>query len=281
MARVIKKLSELMALTALCSLLFSCASSSGKAEADALSLLGKEADMYFYVPVNENRPLVENLMCLMVGMDESDASLLASRIDLLYISLGNEALKSVRIYAEGSFPSIGQKMALTEKNGWEKKSYTPKDSSEKIDYYSSASSFNVAFPTTKKLIAAQDIFGMLDNLANPYAEIPECESWFYGQEHDEDAMLFYVAEPASFMKKMVGSIAEKWCDNVYGDIRLDEKSSSYSATLYLELSNPKTQKALEGLIKTLTSMEVSPVGENILKIENMRLSEQELMNVLR
>ena len=264
MARVIKKLSELIALTALCSLLFSCASSSVKTEADPLALLGKGADMYFYVPVKENRPLVENLMCLMAGMDENDASLLASRIDLLYISMGNEALGSVRIYAEGSFPSIGQKMALNEKNGWGKKSYTPKDSSEKIDYYSS-DSFNVAFPSTKKLIAGQDIFSMLDNLNYPYAELPECESWFYGHEHDDDEMLFYVVEPASFMKKMVGSIAEKWCDKVYGDMRRDGKTSSYSVTLYLELANPKTQKALEGLIKTLTGMEVSSVGENILK----------------
>ncbi len=281
MTKAIKKLSELIALTVICSLLFSCASSSRKAEAKPLAVLGVGADMYFYVPVKENKPLVENLMSIMAGMDENDASLLASRIDSLYISIGKDVPESVKVYAEGSFPSIGQKMALKEKNGWEKNSYTPKDSSEKIEYYSSVSGFNVAFPTTKILIASQDIFPMLDNYTYPHAELPECESWFDGQEHDDKAMLFYVVEPASFMRKMVGSIAEKWCDNVYGEIKKDGKTSSYYATLYLELSNPKTQKSLEGLIKALTGIEVSSVGDNVLKIQDLKLSEQDVMNVLR
>ena len=280
MPEALKKLSRVLALTMACAFLASCASSSKNRKVKPLSVLGEGSDMYFYVPVKENRALVENLMCSVAGMAEKDAEILASRIDSLYLGLASDISGSIKIYAEGSFPSIGQSLALTEKNGWKKTSYTPQDSTEKIEYYYSDYGFNVAFPTTKKLIVSNDIIPLLDNFYSLYSLEPECEKWFNGQEHDEDAILFYVVEPAAFMKKIVGSIAEKWCDNVYGEIKKGSEKTSYTADLYLELSNPKVQKSLEGLIKALTGMDVSSVGDNVIKIQNMKLSEQDVMNVL-
>ncbi len=281
MPEALKKLSRVLALTMACTLIASCASSSKNAKVKPLSVLGEGSDMYFYVPVKDNRELVENLMSSLGGIAEKDADLLASRIDTLYLGLANDIRGSIKIYAEGSFPSIGQSLALTEKNGWKKTSYVPQDSSVKIEYFYSDSGFKVAFPTTKNMMVSNDIIPLLENFYSLYPSEPECEKWFNGQEHDQDAILFYVVEPADFMKKIVGSIAEKWCDNVYGEIKKDGKTSSYSATLYLELSNPKIQKSLEGLIKSLTGIEVSSVGDNVLKIQDLKLSEQDVMNILR
>ena len=281
MPEALKKLSRFVALSIACTLVVSCASSSRTMEVKPLSVLGEGSDMFFYVPVKDNRELVETLMCSFIGLAENDAHLLASRIDSLYLGIGKNVGESIKVYAEGSFPSIGQNIALTEKNGWKKTSYAPQDSSEKIEYFYSDFGFSVAFPTTKKMMVSNDIIPLLDNYYSAYPAEPECEHWFNGVEHDSTAILFYVEEPADFMRKMVGSIAEKWCDKVYGEIKKDGKTSSYSATLYLELSNPKTQKSLEGLIKALTVMEVSSVGDNVLRIENLKLSGQDVMNVLR
>ncbi|MBO4319957.1 MAG: hypothetical protein J5857_05755 [Treponema sp.] len=281
MPEALKKLSRVLALTMACAFLASCASSSKNRNVKPLSVLGEGSDMYFYVPVKQNIILVENLMSSATGMAQKDADLLASRISSLYLGLSNDTTGTIKIYAEGSFPSIGQSLALTEKNGWKKTSYTPQDSNEKIEYYYSDSGFNVAFPNTKNLIASNDILPLLDNFYFLNPSKPECDKWFSGQEHDADAILFYIGEPAAFMSKIVGKIAEKWCDNVYGEMKKIKDSSSYNVTCYLELSNPKTQKSLGTLIKTLTGMEISLIDDNIIKIEGLSLTEQDVSSIIR
>ena len=276
----LKKLSRFIALSIACTLVVSCASSSRNVEVKPLSVLGEGSDMFFYVPVKDNRELVETLMCSVVGIAENDAHLLASRIDSLYLGMGKAVSDSIKVYAEGSFPSIGQSLALTEKNGWKKTSYTPQDSSLKIEYFYSDFGFSVAFPTTKNMMVSNDIIPLLDNFYSSYTVEPECEKWFYGQEHDSDAILFYVQEPADFMRKIVGSIAEKWCENVYGEIKKTKETSSYTVSCCLELSNPKTQKSLGALIKTLTGMEVSFIGDNIIKIDDWMLTEQDVIKIM-
>ncbi|MBO7638536.1 MAG: hypothetical protein J6S91_06125 [Treponema sp.] len=280
MPEALKKLSRVLALTMACAFLASFASSSKNRDINPLSVLGEGSDMYFYVPVNDNMELVETLMSSVVGIAENDAHLLASRIDSLYLGMGKTAGESINVYAEGSFPSIGQSIALTEKNGWKKTSYTPQDSSLKIEYFYSDFGFNVAFPTTKNMMVSNDIIPMLDNFHSSYSVEPECGQWFNGHEHVEDAILFYVVEPGEFMKKIVGSIAEKWCDNVYGEIKKDKGTSSYSVSCCLELSNPKTQKSLGTLIKTLTGMEVSFIDDNIIRIDDWKLSAQDVIRFM-
>lgn len=101
-------------------ILSSCAVKKPFSPIDPLAVLGSQCNMYFVIPVIQNKPLISQIISNMDDADSLKSAL--DRTELLYAGLCNEqnTERYTSLLAFGSYPKAVSSILFSHKKGWKK-----------------------------------------------------------------------------------------------------------------------------------------------------------------
>ena len=123
-----------------------------------LNVLPENSDIYLYFPVKENAFLASRIFqTFFPSISSGDREDLINRCVALYVAVKED---KATILVEGSFPSIGVNVALSEKNGWTKQKDSSLPGTDTYYMYKDLS-YKIAFPTSSLCIISYDLHAVL------------------------------------------------------------------------------------------------------------------------
>jgi hypothetical protein len=239
-------------------LLFSCKSAPQVSNVESLDLIDPDSPMLIYIPVESNQEFLAYAFEQFAGINKDDASKVITRTQNVAVSAsgGNG---SYQIALKGSYPSIGIKSALSEKNG-----FTPGHSTATAVPYpvydNARQKIQVTSPDNSILGISQNTESMLvryegqikvlsENLeaANSH-NISELVYNFL-TDCPQNEIKFYSNNPAAFVSVFLGKVSNMGLTSLCGSLTNSKKANTFALRLELELANPATAKAVCAMLK--------------------------------
>ena len=285
-----------------------CASQKGMvSDADYMSLLPEDAEIYLCFPVQDNPSIAGELVAAFAPqMEVQDIKKLTKRFDTIYGAVKGKEFSAV---ATGSFPKLGLGFALKEKNGWKK----IKDSAVPVTgsfYQYKNLPFQIAFPSSSLMMIAPQVDSLLNSYQqqlegsvlvaeNPFAQfVSDHEQAFIGNATLSDSnptstsIDFYVSDVVSIILPLLKTslpINLPFTD-LYGSFIPErigaQGEEGYSFVAYVGLSDARVMKASLATLKFVArglgiELEYSSVGEETIKISGITLSQKDLGDLLK
>lgn len=262
-----------------------------------LVLLGDDCDMYFSIPVTEEKELVTQFLTGFIpGVTEKDAAQLADYVPRIYagVTQGNKTT-TYKITGKQTFPKIAIKTNLTEKKGWSKQSYEAFSSEEAVAlgypnkftfYVNRQAGMQLSFPETGVFCCTANIFPMLEKIAvrEPLEE-NDINSFLTEESPD---IHFYVKTPAAFIEKISGVKAALGMEYITGSLinikENDQKSENYSLDLKVTVVNSKTMKAVLRIFTIAFKMfngEAEQIDETTIRLTGLTMSREQIIAMLK
>ncbi|MBQ4377686.1 MAG: hypothetical protein II821_00605 [Treponema sp.] len=291
------------------SLFLSCKSTPDLAPVDAFELLDGDAAMYLTIPVQNNQSFVSSAIQKVARVAQNDAEKIAGRLDMAYVAVGSDG--RVQLSCGGNIPTTFIGMALNEKNGW---NAGAKDG--QVFYTSSATGFELCIPSDSNVFLASDIGRMAkrynkiaysvyseENLKkNKNADtilayknssekllsefLKEYDYKFLHENISSNIML-YSPNPKFFLRNFLGAVdVRTTISSIYGTVAPYNKVNGYdyTVTLVLNLSDSRTVKATEALLKVgLFGMasKISQTGQSQITIVDLLLTKNQILSLVR
>lgn len=267
---------------------------------DAFDVLDDEGAMYISIPAKENSDLLEHFITSMkLGVSDSDAKMLVSKLDRVYASFGSvKDKKRVQISAEANVP--GAAAGLLKKNGYEEKivkcdSVYGNDYAYK--YYSGA--IEMAFSSSKNVLISKDVVPMIRNYAFEELIVNDCldfcqeykADWkdsdlYKWVSEDTETIHFYIVRPQAFLSNLLGSAMSTRTFKLNFAKGQFEKlpNGKYGLTLELNFQEPKYIKpaiSLLSLALGLTDSEAKQIDANTVKLSGVHVSTKQLIDMFK
>ncbi|WP_407396908.1 hypothetical protein [Treponema sp.] len=253
-----------------------------------LAMLSDDLSIYMSVPVKEHRELITKIVSTMMdGMTEENAGKICDRSETLYSGLGRVKDRShLETASWTSVPKIAVSSLMTKKNGFEKE-IVHFDEGDMAKYKSSASGFEVAFPSTKILCFSQNLDPMLEKFSRlePVSDA-EYNNWINRESKD---ILFYITRPGQYLRNLIGQSINIGTDKIYGSLsyKPDPKkpgqySGRYNLSFYIHLTNKKAASALKGLLSLSFSMmggSVEQTDAETLYLSGIEVSDNQIKDL--
>lgn len=264
-------------------------------EVNPLSLLSDDSSIYIRVPVRFHQELTASILqAEEPALSEKAAQQVVSRINLLYAGLATVKDRSrVQIAAQGSYPPVALKVALSKKNGWNRQQYVALSSPEALslnfpntfDYYMhEGSEFELSFPSAEMFVTAKKVHPLLEQYAlRAEPADTEYNRWLSQQSDD---ILFYITRPGQYLRNLIGQSVSIGCDAIYGSLQYapgkdspDSYSGIYTMSFNIALASEsamRPMKALLTLSMAMMDVEVSQVDSRTLRLSGFRVSRQQI-----
>ena len=266
---------------------------------NALDLLDNESAFYIAIP-NDVDPdlIVRFLQNNIKNMSESDAKMVASRIDNVYCGLTHRKKRTqIQISSEAKIGRALAKKIFTEKNGWQ----------ENLAITSFRNTYEVyernvmelSFPSDSIALIGRDIPVMLDHydrivaLQKELEDVGEIESCHLLDDTIDDYMAgaadakeirFFAGRPQSFLTLLTGAQLDLKLDHVSGAFVCDsDHPNQYILSLDFKFKNETFLKAGRGLLTLafgLTNSDWEIIGEDELLIYNIKIAKNSLYKIL-
>lgn len=239
-------------------LLFSCKSAPQVSNVESLDLIDPDSPMLIYIPVESNREFLAYAFEQLAQISNDDAGKVISRTQNVAVSTSTDS-GSYQIALKGSYPSIGIKSALSEKNG-----FSPKISTATTVPYplfdNSKKNIQVTSPDNSILGISQNLESMLvryEGQIKVLAENSEDGKTHNLQEHvynfltdcPQNEIKFYSTDPAGFVSVFLGKVSSMGLTSLCGSLTNSKKANTFALRLELELANPATAKAVCAMLK--------------------------------
>lgn len=265
----------------------------------AFDVLDDEAAMYISIPAKENSDLLEQFITSMkLGVSDSDAKMLVSKLDRVYASFGSvKDKKRVQISAEANVPGAA---GLLKKNGYEEKTVkcdSVYGNDYAYKYYSGA--IEMAFPSSKNVLISKDVTPMVKNYAfeelivndrvdfsDEYkVDWKDCDLYKWVSE-DTETIHFYIVRPQAFLSNLLGSaMSTKTFKLNFAKGQFEKlPNGKYGLTLELNFQEPKFIKpaiSLLGLALGLTDSEAKQIDANTVKLSGVHVSTKQLIDMFK
>jgi hypothetical protein len=249
--------------------LASCATARFSAPRDPVSLPGAGASVYFVIPVEANRELVDLLARNLSG--GSDASAAIGRARVLYAGVWPDG--NLRLAATGSFPAGAASFAFPASQGWTK--VRGADSSV---WYHSASA-DAAIPVNDLVCFAKGpgaIEAMLANLKNPPAVETSASFAAYAAASEADGRVgVFVRDGENLLAAILGpdvslpvSFAELYASR-------DAESGDYDILATIATADVRSARAMAALFRLALSCEARYENDRVY-ISGYRISAEKL-----
>lgn len=275
-----------------------------------IDILDDEGAMYIHIPAEENKELLEILVSgFLKGISQSDAKLLVSKVDNVFVSFGSRKdKKRVQMALDGNIP--GAAGSLLKNNGYEEKSYSAKSLYEPsvefytaYKYYSSAD-LQIAMPSSKQVVISKNVEPMLDvyncerdaeneicgggqviDFEEPYRNDWKTCDLYQWIDEDVPSIHFYIVRPQAFLSNLIGSdVSSRVFKLVYAKGNFSKlPNSKYELTLDLEFQDKKYVKpAVSLLILTmgLTDSDIKTVSPTHVQLTGVHMNTKQLTNML-
>ncbi len=260
---------------------------------DAIELLDDRSAFYIAIPKKADSDLIERIIENNIDkIPESQAKAIAQRIDKAYIGI-NRSRNVLEFQAaiDASIPLNYIPKVLNEKNGWEVSKYAPEQSQSVYPVYKSK--ISISFPESKIVCLGRNVNYMIDRY-DMLCKMPEdTENHIYSELDEqligylksaEDEIRFFANKPQSFLTILTGTNLDLKLFDVKGFFVTDPNfDSQYLLSLEFNFKNEKFLKVGRGLLILafgLTDSQEEIIGNNILKINGIRIDKNQLYKVL-
>ncbi len=259
-----------------------------------LNLIDNNSSFYLKIPTKQDKSLVVSIVEHNIkDVSESDANLIAERIDTIYLGI-NKRRKSTefQLSASCSIPKIAVSKLFTKKNGWNsEKLILQNQLGDEVEYkIFDNSELLLSFPSQNLVALGRAVPSMVEVYNTYFYEIengpvfnlnPLITEWF---EKDDDAIRFFATKPQSFLTILTGANLNYKLVYVCGTIISDTKrDDQYIMNLEFEFREKKVvpaAKAALSLAFGLTNSEVYLETPTHLVISNIKISKKELYKIL-
>lgn len=260
---------------------------------DAIELLDDRSAFYIAIPRKADSDLIERIIENNIDkIPESQAKAIAQRIDKAYIGI-NRSRNVLEFQAaiDASIPLNYIPKVLNEKNGWKVSKYAPEQSQSVYPVYKSK--ISISFPESKIVCLGRNVNYMIDRY-DVLHKMPQDTENQINSELDEqlidylksaeDEIRFFANKPQSFLTILTGANLDLKLFNVKGFFVTDPNfDSQYLLSLEFNFKNEKFLKVGRGLLILafgLTDSQEEIIGNNILKINGIRIDKNQLYKVL-
>lgn len=260
---------------------------------DAIELLDDRSAFYIAIPKKADSDLIERIIENNIDkIPESQAKAIAQRIDKAYIGI-NRSRNVLEFQAaiDASIPLNYIPKVLNEKNGWEVSKYAPEQSQSVYPVYKSK--ISISFPESKIACLGRNVNYMIDRY-DVLCKMPEdTENQIYSELDEqlidylksaENEIRFFANKPQSFLTILTGTNLDLKLFDVKGFFVTDPNfDSQYLLSLEFNFKNEKFLKVGRGLLILafgLTDSQEEIIGNNILKINGIRIDKNQLYKVL-
>lgn len=265
-------------------------------EINALSLLSENNDMYFAIPVAEERNLVNTILTAFIPeLTEENANQISSYVTKIYAGIKeNNSVKTYEIAGESSFPKIAINSLLTERKGWSKQKYEAESNEEalllkypnKFNYFvNTKQPVTISFPSEEIFIAGQNIFPMLENFSKR-EELKHTDETFFLNEPSSN-IRFYIKNPKSFLQEFIGILAQFGMESLTGELinipENNKKSNNYSLELKVRVIDSKTMKAVLKILSFASKMlngNVEQTDDITIKITGLKMNTEQIISII-
>ena len=266
---------------------------------NALDLLDNESAFYIAIP-NDVDPdlIVRFLQNNIKDMSESDAKMISGRIDNVYCGLTHKKKKTlIQISSEAKIGNGLAKKIFNEKNGWQE-NLAITTFRNTYDVYE-RNVIELSFPSDSIALIGRDIPVMLDHYDRIVAlekelegvgEIESCHLLddtiydYMSGAQDAGEIRFYAGRPQSFLTLLTGAQLDLKLDHVSGAFVCDsEHPNQYILSLDFKFKNETFLKAGRGLLTLafgLTNSDCEMIGEDELRIYNIKIAKNSLYKIL-
>lgn len=299
-SKVIFQLPVFFTLLIISALTFISCQTTGKTplpEVKPLVLLGDDCDMYFSIPVVEEKELVSAFLSDYIpGLTEKDSAKLTDYVSRIYAGIiQKEKTSSFKIAGKQTFPKIALNSTLTEKKGWVKQKYESLSSEEakalnypyQFKYYTNAQAgMQLTFPGEDLFCASENVVPMLDKYA-VRKQIEDNEINAFLTEESPD-IHFYVNTPEAFIERISGVKAALGMEYLTGSLinihENNQKTEKYSLELKVRVLNSKTMKAVLRIFTIAFKMfngNVEQIDELTIKLSGLEMNREQIIAMLK
>ena len=260
---------------------------------DAIELLDDRSAFYIAIPKKADSDLIERIIENNIDkIPESQAKAIAQRIDKAYIGI-NRSRNVLEFQAaiDASIPLNYIPKVLNEKNGWKVSKYVPEQSQSVYPVYKSK--ISISFPESKIACLGRNVNYMIDRYDMLHKMPEDTENQIYSELDEqlidylksaEDEIRFFANKPQSFLTILTGTNLDLKLFDVKGFFVTDPNfDSQYLLSLEFNFKNEKFLKVGRGLLILafgLTDSQEEIIGNNVLKINGIRIDKNQLYKVL-
>lgn len=247
---------------------------------EPFGIIGTNADIYIYMPVEQNRSIVEQALPLAAGKDMKRA---LGRTTAVYSGVFfNRSGSEVRVCARGKYPYGMTDSFFKKKNGWD-----PKKTKDGYKFYESPY-LDVSIPSP--LIAcigmgAENRANMEELLSRMKTPVePQFSERFNSLiKSDLQDIGIFVKNSDVFLSGILGVSLGLPLGKIEMYLKKDLTSTSknmYLYNLYIESENPRTAKIAKMLLQRMFNTEVK-LEEDMLIIENGAIPESKIISIIK
>ena len=265
----------------------------------AFDVLDDDGALYISIPARENSELLEKFIAsFKLGVSESDAKMIVSKLDRVYASFGSKANKRrICVSAEANIP--GAVTGVLKKNGYEEATVEAESihGPKTLYKYYSSESIQMAFPSAKNVLISKNVVPLIKNyafeemVANGAGnfEEPYREDWYNSDLYkwlteDTTKIHFYIVRPQSFLSNLLGSaVSTKTFKLNYAKGEFEKlPNSKYGLTLELNFMESRFIKPAVSLLSLalgLTDSEIEQIDNNTVKLSGVHISSKQLIDM--
>ncbi len=277
------KKTKILLLIVLLILFFSCKTPPPpQGIIEPFGVIGDKADIYLYIPVKENRSVIEDAFPLAKGDDMKAA--LGRTTEIFSGVFFNGVNPEVRICMKGQYPYKLAGSFFKKKNGW-----NPKKTNKGLKYYESEF-VDISIPSA--LIACvglgdknrQKMSVILDKLDTPSK--PEFSKKFNSVlTSDSGEIGIFVKNSDYFLSQIIGV----HLGLPVGEIEMFLKKSGspksneeqlYKYDLSIQIENANTAMLLQLFLKKMLGVEVNYIDE-FLVVKNREIPESKIVKIVK
>ena len=266
-------------------LLGSCASLPKGAEVNPIDLLSGDASFYMRIPKKIDGELVERILRASTQhISESDAKLIAGRIDTIYASLSRtKTSTSVEAAVSGTIPRRTAQAVLLKSARWKTETHIPEGSIRPYFYYAS-NGVELAFPSPRIVCAANDVKPMLSAFdACAYGgslSHKVSDAVFDWLDVSGSEIRFYAPNPLSFLTILTGTNLNLQLNYVKGAMITDSaRDDQYVMSIEFDFNNKTVVRAGEAMLALafgLTNALVTRNSPTNITISGIRINKRQL-----
>jgi len=247
---------------------------------EPFGIIGPDADIYIYMPIEQNRSIVEQVLPLGAGKDMKMA---LGRTTAIYSGVFfNQNGSEVRVCARGKYPYGMTDSFFKKKNGW-----NPKKTKDGYKFYESPY-LDVSIPSP--LIACigmgsenrKSMEELLLRMKTP-VEPKFSERFNFLIKSDLQDIGLFVKNSDIFLSGILGVSLGLPLGKIEMYLKKDLTSASknvYLYSLYIESENPRTAKIAKMLLQRMFNAEVK-LEEDMLIIENGTIPESKIISIIK
>lgn len=242
----------------------------------SFAAIGKDADVYVFLPVKGNEPLLSALFTAFVP--EKTAAQYISRTSVLYAGFRYGTHSSLSLISDGSYPAGLAGLVFSKKNGWKK--YRSSDAGKTVYYRSESADAALLSNRTAAVLAGahpRNIEALLQRFKTPEQPVfsPRFTSFI---ETGADKIGVYLRSAKAVAAELFG-LKDIELPLTSIELYLEKQQDSYRYSAVFETHNARTALVLRLLLGNVLKGSISVDGAAVF-LENADITEEHLAELL-